>query len=403
MTTEGVRELIVSYRKNIVIKDEKVVIDGKDGELPNGVAAEDFAREETRSFYKTFLSSHFENLILLTGAGSSIGIGTNGKTGKTRKELWESIEARIGKKALQDFSTLIKYQYPSDNEIGDVEEMLSRANNAVKFIEEAKGSGISISETIKCIQQQIVLDCTLTLPDNSPHEILLSRVTARKVKFPRVKIFTLNYDTLFEQAAQRGAYTVIDGFSFSLPRHFNGKYYDFDIVVRENSRIQNEENYVPHVFHLYKPHGSLDWERLDGAIIKNDKTKDPLIIYPKDSKYESCYEQPFFEMVSRFQENLRQNNVLLVVVGFSFYDKHIKAMILEAVKVNPSFRLLIVTPEIADNVYLKDFRVIARGYNNVILLDETFSEFASTYPYPDAYKGLNIAIKKEDIEESFEG
>ncbi len=52
---------------------------------------------------------------------------------------------------------------------------------------------------------------------------------------------------------------------------------------------------------------------------------------------------------------------------------------------------------------LNDFRVIARGYNNVILLDETFSEFASTYPYPDAYKGLNIAIKKEDIEESFEG
>lgn len=403
MTTEGERELIVSYRKNILIKDGKVVIDGKDTDLPNGVAAEDFAREETRSFYKTFLSSHFENLILLTGAGSSIGIGTNGKTGKTRKELWESIEARIGQKELQAFATLIKYQYPKEGEIGDVEEILSRANNAAKFVEEPKESGFSISKTVKSIQQQIVLDCALTLPDNSPHEILLSRVTARKVKFPRVKIFTLNYDTLFEQAAQRGAYTVIDGFSFSLPRQFNGKYYDFDIVVRENSRIQNEENYVPHVFHLYKPHGSLDWEKLDGEVIKNDKTTDPLVIYPKDSKYESSYEQPFFEMISRFQENLRQNNVLLIVIGFSFYDKHIKAMILEAVKVNPSFRLLIVTPEIADNDYLNDFRLIARGYNNVILLDETFSEFASIYPYPDAYKDLNISIKKEEIEESFEG
>ena len=281
MTTEGERELIVSYRKNILIKDGKVVIDGKDTDLPNGVAAEDFAREETRSFYKTFLSSHFENLILLTGAGSSIGIGTNGKTGKTRKELWESIEARIGQKELQAFATLIKYQYPKEGEIGDVEEILSRANNAAKFVEEPKESGFSISKTVKSIQQQIVLDCALTLPDNSPHEILLSRVTARKVKFPRVKIFTLNYDTLFEQAAQRGAYTVIDGFSFSLPRQFNGKYYDFDIVVRENSRIQNEENYVPHVFHLYKPHGSLDWEKLDGEVIKNDKTNRSFSYLPK--------------------------------------------------------------------------------------------------------------------------
>jgi hypothetical protein len=402
MTTEGVRELIVSYRKNILIKDGKVVIDGKNTELPNGVIAEDFARKETRSFYKTFLSSHFENLILLTGAGSSIGIGTNGKIGKTRKELWESIETTIGQKELQEFASLIKYQYPNKGEIGDVEEMLSKANNAAKFVEETKESKLSISKTIKNIQQQIVLECGLTLPDHSPHEILLSRITARKVKFPRVKIFTLNYDTLFEQAAQRGAYTVIDGFSFSLPRRFNGKYYDLDIVVRENSRIQNEENYVPHVFHLYKPHGSLDWEKLDGEVIKNDKAKDPLIIYPKDSKYESSYEQPFFEMMSRFQENLRQNNVLLIVVGFSFYDKHIKTMILEAVKVNPSFRLLIVTPEIADNDYLNDFRIIARSYNNVILLDETFSEFVNTYPYPDVYKGLNIAIKKEDIEGAFE-
>ena len=133
------------------------------------------------------------------------------------------------------------------------------------------------------------------------------------------------------------------------------------------------------------------------------KLTDPLVIYPKDSKYESSYEQPFFEMISRFQENLRQNNVLLIVIGFSFYDKHIKAMILEAVKVNPSFRLLIVTPEIADNDYLNDFRIIARSYNNVILLDETFSEFVNIYPYPDVYKDLNIAIKKEEIEESFEG
>ena len=42
----------------------------------------DFANKLKRSAYATFLKSHFENLIILTGAGSSVGWG-----GRTMKEL----------------------------------------------------------------------------------------------------------------------------------------------------------------------------------------------------------------------------------------------------------------------------------------------------------------------------
>ena len=174
------------------------------------------------------------------------------------------------------------------------------------------------------------------------------------------------------------------------------------MVIRENSRIDNEENYVPHAFHLYKPHGSLNWAESNGRIIIDNSTNNPLIIYPKNSKYESSYEQPFFEMISRFQQAIRLKNVLLIVVGFSFYDKHIKSMIYEAVKANPSFRLLIVNLGVGDNDYIKEFREMAMARNNVILINETFKDFSTNYPYPDTYQNLTLKIKKEDIEERLE-
>lgn len=54
--------------------------------------------------------------------------------------------------------------------------------------------------------------------------------------YQRAKIFTLNYDLLFEQAAAKGGYVVIDGFSFSMPRTFSGVYFDYDIVVRNRTK-----------------------------------------------------------------------------------------------------------------------------------------------------------------------
>ncbi len=400
---EAKENYLISYQTNIEISGGDVYINDAKQDLEQKKPLE-FAQQATRTFYSRFLKSHFENLILLTGAGSSIGIGKNGKTGKTRIELWDSIKKVIGIERLKKFANRIQINFPEENDVGDVEEILSKAYIAREFIKPMEGDdphdGIDL--IISEIQKQIIDDCSLELPDDSPHELILARLTSRKVKLPRVKIFTLNYDTLFEQAAQKNSHIVIDGFSFSNPRIFNGVNYDYDMVIRENSRIDNEENYVPHVFHLYKPHGSLNWAESDGRIIIDSSTKTPLIIYPKNSKYESSYEQPFFEMISRFQQAIRLKNALLIVIGFSFYDKHIKSMIFEAVKANPSFRLLIVNLGIGENEYLRDFRELARTRNNVILINETFKNFSFNFPYPDTYKNLTLKIKKEDLEEHLE-
>ena len=60
-------------------------------------------------------------------------------------------------------------------------------------------------------------NCNLQITSSessSVHEKFLNKITKRKSSIARVKLFTLNYDTLFEQAARKGNYTIIDGFSF---------------------------------------------------------------------------------------------------------------------------------------------------------------------------------------------
>ena len=44
--------------------------------------------------------------------------------------------------------------------------------------------------------------------------------------------------------------------------------------------------------------------------------------YPRYSKFESSFDQPFIELMSRFQLSLREPNTGLIVVGFGFNDHH---------------------------------------------------------------------------------
>ena len=49
-------------------------------------------------------------------------------------------------------------------------------------------------------------------------------------------------------------------------------------------------------------------------------------------------------MMSRFQAELRTDNALLIIIGYSFGDKHINSMIFEALELNHSLQMVIVDP-----------------------------------------------------------
>ncbi len=216
----------------------------------------------------------------------------------------------------------------------------------------------------------------------------------RKQTSPRVKIFTLNYDTLFENAAQSSNAIIIDGFSYTMPRTFSGRYFDYDIVQREGSKLKEEDNFIQRVFHLHKLHGSINWETdiVSGEVVINPETQDPLMVYPRDAKYEDSYEQPYFEMMARFQRSLRQNNdTLLICIGYSFNDKHINSAIEEALNQNPGFRLAVIDPGInTGNSKMLELKNHALNSNRILMVSETFEDFADNYPEIQTYNDMSL-------------
>lgn len=412
------------YRKYLYINGQKSVVVDLDGDEVTNVYVDglqhDFEEEENpnkldyangikRKKYAELLNNQFENLVILSGAGSSVEIGEQimvegvftERKGKIMSQLWDAVEVELTKPLLERFCDLVTYK---EFEIVEqlrkydknLEKLLSLANIAKNFVTDSTVEidglkRINIEETIKIIENLIKENCTLKLPDDAPHLLFIEKITKRKVTLPRVKVFTLNYDTLFEQAGRKKNFTIIDGFSFSHPRTFSGRNFDLDIVSRNSSRVKEEDNFVQKVFHLYKPHGSVDWTKENNEIIQRENVDNPLMIFPKDSKYESSYEQPYFEMMSRFQQNLRNDNVLLICIGFSFNDKHIVTAIIEALEQNPSFQLMVVNRSIDEtSETFKPFFEASKKHSNIALVSELFKDFADNYPDLKSYNQEDV-------------
>lgn len=369
------------YRNNIEIPK----IDG------DKRCTEDRAEAEKQVFYDTFFRQPFKHIVILAAAGTSLDNGSN--KGETRNGLWKS-----GRDIIKQ---LYKELLPCDNKLRriandkDIEAFLSHILLVEKISEEKASRLKPFREQL----EKIIRDaCQLELDSsNAPHKTFLDKITARKASEPRVQLFTTNYDTLFEQAAQEGGYAVIDGFSFTFPRTFSGRYFDYDIVQRERTRLKDEESFVSKVFHLYKMHGSLTWEKTEQGIVQQvNSTESPLIVYPASDKYESSYEKPYFEMMSRFQQALRRENTLLIVVGFGFRDKHIQNVILEAVNQNPSFQLVIVnynSNETIDREELKEYFDGNEVKRNVSIVFDTFKNFTESFPENKTYSSNEESIQ----------
>jgi hypothetical protein len=229
----------------------------------------------------------------------------------------------------------------------DIEALMSRCRLAESFL-----TGAPRQEVAKfvALAEAHIIAATNFLAHDHPlpvHAEFLRRAARRPQRKSRMKVFTTNYDRCYEEAGRQGRYVVVDGFSHTFPPTFDAIHFTYETV----RRMGDTESFdpIPNCFHLYKLHGSVDWQRHEpsGEIMKWTAGGKPVLIYPRNSKYELAFEQPYLEMIGAFQTAVREPDTGLLVMGFGFNDNHLAEPIMSAIRSNLSMKIVVVSPGLA--------------------------------------------------------
>lgn len=334
------------------------------------------------SLKESLLSSlQMQHVIVLAGSGTSLGpIG-----GPSMRDLWD---AAIGKPPTTDATdTAEKIHYDLQTASPNIEEFLSKAESYLQVVADEP-----VKTFVNACKKVILERCSQFLDSAKlkGHETFLHRLSRRRVRDPRLKVFTTNYDLCFEHAASALGEVVIDGFSFTPSRHYDPRYFDYDIIRRP--RVGDDKgNYLEGVFLLYKLHGSVNWARSANGLIRETSSPSPddaCLIYPARGKFQQSFLQPYLESLSQYLAALREPNTCVIAVGFGFNDDHLSEPLLSAVRSNPHLRLVIVDPAImalesagsGTNLYWKEFFNLAANGEDIWLINASFQEFASLIP-----------------------
>ncbi len=357
------------------------------------IAAAKTAREELKSFLLSSLQ--MQHVVVLAGSGTSLGpitkgpsmwtlwdfcVHSNPDTGKTK---------RVVSTAAEKLMKEIGYKITTEKD-ENIEALLSRCEAYLQVT-----SSADVTAFITASKQVILDKCSgfIDAADTNQlaaHRMFLHRLSRRRVRDSRLKLFTTNYDLCFETAAGKQGLVVLDGFSFTQPRQFDPRFFLYDIVRRPST---GDEVGTPleGVFHIYKLHGSVNWSRKGENEIEVEQkpTADSAcLIYPAKGKYQQSYVQPHLELVSQYFSVLREPNTCLIVAGFGFNDDHLSEPILAAVRTNPHLRLIIVNPSADDitarpkekNKYWETLFSLTKQGEDVWLINANFGDFAEMIP-----------------------
>lgn len=346
--------------------------------VPSGKADHQETHQQRAKFQKHLTDVILsENLVVLTGLGTSMGLNSEGgkKLAPSMSDLWQAAKEKAGDH-FTGVNEAVGYTPASGKE--NIEHLLSRC----QMSERLKPN--PLVERFIIDTERIIVSMCRFVNDELPlktHEAFLRRIARRSTRLPRLKLFTTNYDLCFEVAASRTRFVVIDGFSQAMPQEFDGSYFGYDLVKRRDDK--ETPDYVANVFQLYKLHGSVEWANAGDQVRKFPTPDNPLLIYPRESKFELSYDQPFLELMSRFQMALRQTNTGLLIIGFGFNDQHIAQPVLSAMKSNVSLKAMVVSPNLTDtdNSVIREISALIReGDPRIGLLATTFEELVPEIP-----------------------
>ena len=333
-----------------------------------------------------------ENLVVLTGSGASVSAG-----GKTMATLEPAVFATI--EVLPDIPASIspiiesrKLAVQHADLLGDpigFEAWLSFVANALVVVESSGGpfSAVSWPSTpapsvadlrwfVDRLRMAIFAECALSLPETglatsaseiTPHLAFLSKLVARDSNLGRSHLFTLNYDTLFEQALELLGVQYFDGFTGRAAARFDPSVYGLDIYYPgevAEGRVRRFDKFL----HFYKLHGSIHWFEHGNEMRARHPDLAPFQVYagltpeekaasllslaggtpsvgilPTANKFAQTLTMPYAHLFRSFQVRLGIPQTFLLVLGYGFGDDHV-SRIIENALMNPSLVMLVVEP-----------------------------------------------------------
>ncbi len=133
-----------------------------------------------------------------------------------------------------------------------------------------------------------------------------------------VDYYTLNYDTLFEDALSLERIPLADGF-------IGGATGWWDESAYRDASAQAR---------ILKVHGSIDWCLWDSDVLPRrvrqgldvGVTREPVLIWPASTKYREAQRDPFAQIIETMRRGLRptsNSQVVLTICGYSFGDAHV--------------------------------------------------------------------------------
>lgn len=330
-----------------------------------------------------------ENVVAFLAAGCSISQGGLAIVGLEKAVLGFlcDLYRQQGNSTLRDFVRTRLDQ----NGHTTFEEWLSYVSN-VAYLDSIDGSpiqtvvwrgGVELNRTqlttlLEDLSATIFAFCLLKLPErvDSPtgHHAFFGKMVARDPALGRLRVFTLNYDTLIEQALDHLGVQYADGFVGQVERRFDPSCYGLDIYYPgevSEGRVRRYDKYVQ----LYKLHGSIHWREENGHMKGIHASLSPFMdwrkkasgdeaaraeareqfptlfqeinekigILPTANKYVQTLDLPYSHLFRAFHQSLQQPQTFVVVIGYGFGDEHVNRIIEDAL-VNPSLVMLIVNP-----------------------------------------------------------
>ena len=332
----------------------------------------DFQRMISGKIHRIVYGEKYSNIVFLAGAGASVTQDLNPNFGKTVKMIADDVFSKLDKSdglyTLKELASQCRYK---DGNILDkeseetetykladsfnLEDFLSTLFHYRPYVPDIDKD--KFNNSIKKILQLIKENTNYSYDSKElKHGKLLNFLSSLSGKEGnKFSVITTNYDVLIEEAAAENNFVIFDGFNFTPIPKFDSSMFEWNLIKEVQNINTREVEYKDKTFNLLKIHGSLTWEKQDdGTILRKNKdsiidTDKMVMVFPSSDKYAQSYQEPYFELFTKFQDLIKRPNTLLISSGFSFADVHISKMITQALKNNNSLKILVTDFNIDPN------------------------------------------------------